>query len=104
MVRTAGRAQLIEECGDTIGLPRHGAKHVEAYDIAGALPNAVERRLAVEPGHEMVLDEAVAALAFERLGYDRRGTLANPILGDRRADARQKPFAFAVALAVKGGD
>ena len=73
-------------------LALHRAQHVEADDVAGAFPDAVERRLAIEPLHQVIGDEAVAAMAFERLGDELRRALAGPVFRDRRADARQQAF------------
>ena len=65
---------------------RHRAHDVEGVDVARALPDRVERRLAVEPGQAVLLDVAVAAEALERLGDHRRGALAHPELAERDAE------------------
>jgi hypothetical protein len=47
-IRSFDRVQLVEKRRNAIGFPGHGAKNVEANHIAGAFPNTVERRLAIE--------------------------------------------------------
>ena len=61
-----------------------GAQHIERHDVAGALPDGVDRRLAIEQREAALLDVAVAAEALHRLVDQRRRDLAHPILGDRR--------------------
>ena len=67
----------------------HRAQHVEADDVARAFPDAVERRLAIEPRHHRLLDVAVAAEALERLGRVHRRALAQPVLAHRRRQPRE---------------
>src|SRR5262249_27227027 len=89
-IRTAGLSQLIEKHPDRFRLALYGAKHVQTDHVACALPNAVERRLTVEAGHQVVFDEPIAAVTFKRLDHELWCPLAGPILGDRRRDAGQK--------------
>src|SRR5438552_18908329 len=60
-VGAASLADLGEECREGFRLPRNGAQDVEDDDVGRALPDAVERRLAVEARHDVLLDETVAA-------------------------------------------
>src|SRR3954471_14978047 len=76
--------------------------HVKADDVAGALPDPVERRLSVKTRYEVIFDEAVAPVALQSLDRDRRRALADPILCDRRADAAEETLGLVVYLAVEG--
>ncbi|MCW2286170.1 hypothetical protein M2323_004008 [Rhodoblastus acidophilus] len=49
------------------GLSRKGAQKVEVLDVAAALQDRVDRRLAVEARHRTVLDKTRAADALHRL-------------------------------------
>ncbi len=71
-VGAAGQVHLGEERVDAGRLARHRAQDVERLHVARALPDRVERRLAVEPRQAGVLDVAVAAQALQRLGRRRR--------------------------------
>src|SRR5262249_13038262 len=78
-IRAAPLSELVEEDLDRVRFALHRAEHVEADDIAGSLPDAVERRLAIKALHKLVGNEAVAAMAFERLRDELRRALARPI-------------------------
>ena len=54
-------------------------------------------RLAIEPRHDRFLDVARPAVALERLEDMRRCALADPVLGDRRADTRERRLGLARA-------
>ena len=67
------------------------AQHVEADDVARAFPDRVDRCLAVEARHRLLLDVAVAAHRLHAFERDHRGALAHPVLGgghDAAARAR----------------
>ena len=68
------------------------AQHVECVDVARALPDRVQRRLAVEPRQPALLDVAVAAEALQRLADHRRGALADPVLADRDGQPAEVPL------------
>src|SRR5260221_3210173 len=80
----------------------HGAQHVHAHHVGRAFPNAVERRLAIESRHRILLDEAVAAMAFERLDDEGGGAFAVPELGERRRDAGEAAFLFVISHGIDG--
>ena len=61
-----------KKASSACGLRAMRAQDVEALDVARALPDRVERRLAVEARHPGLLDVAVAAEALERLARVRR--------------------------------
>ena len=67
-----------------LGIASKGAQHVEAHDVARALPDRIDRRLAIKPRQREVLDVAVAAEALHRLVDQRRGGLAHPVFYRRR--------------------
>ena len=81
--------QLLAQRRQRCRLAGQGAHDVEGVDVARALPDRVERRLAVEPRQAVLLDVAVAAEALQRLGDHRRGALADPELAQRDAQARR---------------
>src|SRR5215207_5510106 len=58
-------AHLVEEDRHALRRAAGGTQHVESDDVAAALPDAVERRFTVEPRHRPLLDEAIAAVAFQ---------------------------------------
>ena len=64
-----------------------------AMHVAGALPDRVQRRLAEQPRHPGVLDVAVAAEAFQRLGDDGRRPLADPELRRRNGQPQERRLA-----------
>ena len=66
------------------------AQDVERVDVARALPDRVQRRLAVEARHAGLLDVAVAAEALQRLARRGSGALADPVLADRRGEALER--------------
>src|SRR5205823_13121121 len=71
-----------------------GPSTTEIYTLSlhDALPisHAVERRLAVEARHRILLDEAIAAVALQRLVGDRRRARAIEVLRRRCCDARER--------------
>ena len=85
-VRAAGGGEFGGEGGGSLGRAGQRAQHVEADDVARPFPDAVQRGLAVEPGDRVFLDEAVAAVAFQRLGEQGGGALAGPVFRDRDDD------------------
>ena len=64
-----------------------------AMHVARALPDRVERALAVEARQARLLDVAVAAETLERLGDERRRRLAHPVLRDGRGEAPERRVA-----------
>ena len=75
---------------------------VEAHDIAGPLPDGVDRRLAVEHRQPAFLDVAIAAKAFHRLADHRRRRLAHPVFDRRRHQPGEGGFGRIVVGAVVG--
>ena len=57
---------------------RERAQHVEAHHVAGAFPDRVDRRLAIEPRQHALLDIAVAAEALHRLVDEGRARSCRP--------------------------
>ena len=98
-----GLGQLVEQHVDALRPSCHGAQRVQRADVAGPLPDAHQRRLAVQPRHAGLLDVAVAAEAFHRLGGVRGGALAHPVLACRQADAAQQCLTFVAAHRAVGG-
>ena len=84
---TASRARSRKKiAGLLVALER--AQHVKTHDVAGAFPDRVDRRLAIEPRQHAFLDITVAAKAFHRLVNEARRGLADPIFGRRRNEPR----------------
>ena len=69
------------------------AQDVERLDVARALPDRHQRRLAVGAGEPRLLDVAEAALALERLARVLRCALARPVLEDGRGEPREQRLA-----------
>src|SRR5206468_10800248 len=90
--------ELREEGLPDLAPARHRAKDIETDDVPRALPDRVERRLAIEARHHRLLDVAVPAEALERFRREHRGALADPVLDDRGREAGE----VAVALVVGG--
>src|SRR5262245_39182459 len=86
-IRTSGFMDFIQKYFHRFRSALHGAEDIETDNVACSLPDAVERGLAIQPLHEVIGDEAVAAMTFERLRYEIWSTLANPILRDWRGNA-----------------
>ena len=89
-VRAAGGADLGDPRLQHLRLAAEGAQHVEGVDVARALPDRVERRLAEHQRQAGLLDVAVAAEALERLGHHRGRALADPELRQRERDPAQR--------------
>ena len=66
------------------------AQHVEAHHVARALPDRIDRRLAIKPRHDALLDVAIAAEALHRFVDETGRGLADPILHRRREQARPR--------------
>ena len=84
-VGPGGQADLGEVGLDRLGLAGHRPQRVQGGDVARALPDRLQRRLPVQPGHAGLLHVAVAAEALQRLGRVHRDPLAHPVLGRRPA-------------------
>ena len=100
-VRAAGQLALLEERGQPVRLLHHRAQHVERGDVARALPDRVERGVAVEPRHARLLDVAVAAQALERLDRVLRRALADPVLLDRGREAAERRGGLALVVGAR---
>ena len=88
-VRAARSADLGDPRLQHLRLAAEGAQHVEGVDVARALPDRVERRLAEHQRQARLLDVAVAAEALQRLGHHRGRALADPELRERERDPAQ---------------
>ena len=77
-VGAAGELDLGADGGQRVRRAAHRPQHVERDDVARALPDRVQRRLAVEPGQPRLLDVAVAAEHLHRLGDRRRACACTP--------------------------
>ena len=66
--------------------------HIEAHNIAGAFPDAVDRHLTVEAREFALLAIADAAQHFHHLGDKRDTGLTDGKLGRRRKQARPGAF------------
>ena len=83
--RLRARAQRV---GHTV--PAQRAQQVQRHDVAGALPDRVQRHLAVDARHRafaVLFDIAVAAQAFHGFLREVAAALADPELGHRREQA-----------------
>src|SRR5256885_1193913 len=70
-VCAGGLLELCEVHLQRAGRARQRPQDVEAHDVARALPDRGQRRLAVQTRHPRVLDVAVAPVALERLARVR---------------------------------
>ena len=95
------RPTSVIQASSASGSRAERAQHVEGVDVARALPDRVQRRLAVEQRQPGLLDVAVAAEALQRLGDHERGALADPELRQRQRDPAQRRLVRVVA-AVDG--
>ena len=102
-VLAGGLGEFVEQHVDAFGPSCHGAQRVQRADVAGALPDAHQRSLPVQPRHAGLLDVAVAAEALHRLGGVRGGALAHPVLAGGQADAAQQRLALVAAHRAVGG-
>ena len=93
-VGPGGLIDLGEEGIGGLGAADHRPQHVEALDVARALPDRVQRRLAIQARHPRLLDVAVAAEALERLAGVRHGALAEPVLEHGVGDALELGLAL----------
>ena len=94
-IAAAGERQLGEQRLDRRGLAPCRTQYVEAHHVARALPDRIEGSLAIKPWQRALLDIAVAAQHFHRLGHHRRCAFAQPILQCRRRHARKRPLGLA---------
>src|SRR3546814_7016075 len=81
--------QFGQQRGAGLRLTRQRAQHVQALDVAAALPDRIQRRLPVQPRQDRFLDVAGAAQAFLRLVDEGGRALADPVLADGGRDARE---------------
>ena len=93
VVRAGGERELRPDRGWRRLVPGQRAQHVEREHVAGALPDRVQRRLAEQPRQTRLLDVAVAAEAFQRLGDDGRRALADPELRGRDGQSQERRLA-----------
>jgi hypothetical protein len=91
-VRAPGAVKLARQRLACLGVPRERAQDVEADDIARALPDAVQRRLAVEKRQGRVLDIAHAAQGLHRLDHDAGAETVRQVLGQRHGEAGEAAF------------
>ena len=98
----ATAADLGEQGLDAIRLALDGAQHVETDDVPRALPNSVQRRLAVQACERGVLHVTVAPEALHCLHDDRGEAFAQPVLRDGCHQAHQEPFALVTLRTVEG--
>src|SRR3546814_8426343 len=66
-VHARSHFQFGQQRGAGLRLTRQRAQHVQALDVAAALPDRIQRRLPVQPRQDRFLDVASAAQAFLRL-------------------------------------
>ena len=82
-----GLVDLGEEGVERLGAAGQRAQDVEGHDVARALPDRAQRRLAVQARHPRRLDVAVAAQALQCLESVAGGALADVVLGHRGGQA-----------------
>ena len=95
--------RLGENASTAAGSRPQRPQHVERVDVAGALPDRVQRRLAVEPRQPALLDVAVAAQALQRLADDARARACRPSTCRPRPPAgagRARPLSNACASRI----
>ena len=85
-----GLSHLGEEGVERTAVGGHGAKDVEALDVARPLPDRVEGRLSKKARHPGLLDVSVAAEALEAFRHMGRLALADPVLEDRVGDSLER--------------
>ena len=90
VARRAPARSSSSSAGSALGLARHRAQHVEADHVAGALPDRVERRLAVEARQDRT----------PRRSRCRRGT-PSPRRSSRGARLHTQYLPTAVAMRAK---
>ena len=86
-------------------VPAQRAQQVQRHDVARALPDRVQRHLAVDAGHHalaLLLDVAVAAQALHRLLGEQAAALADPELGHRRQQAAHHRLVRQVGAGARG--
>lgn len=94
--------QLIDERLDGVGLTLDHPQYVESDDVARTLPDGVEWTLPEESRQYRFLDIAVPTKTLNSLGHDRRGALANPVLGDRGGQPAKGRLSGIVAIVSSG--
>src|ERR1051326_7773247 len=67
-------ARLLKRSPRHVRILLHGAQDIEADHVAAALPNRIDRRLAVQSRHYAIVYVTIAAEAFHRLQYHGRST------------------------------
>ena len=77
------------------------AQHVEAHHVARAFPDRVDRRLAIEPRQQALLDVAIAAETLHRLVDETRRGLAHPVFHRRREQPRARRLARIVGREIE---
>ena len=100
----SGRVHLGEIGGQRLRRALQRPENVQALDVAAALPDRVDRRLAIEAGHRAILHHPGAADALHRLVGVARRPLADPVLADRRAEPDQRILVGVVAMVERAPD
>ena len=93
-------ADLVERAARARPALRERAQRVEGLDVAGALPDRLQRRLPEQPRHPRLLGVAVAAEALERLDRVLGGALAGPVLEHRRRDPADQRRALVAGVGL----
>ena len=74
------------------------AQNVQADHIAGAFPDGVERRLAIDARHHALFDISGAAVRLHGLVGQVHHAFVDPVLADRRGDAGECRLALVGTL------
>ncbi len=99
-MQAARGGQLARERRRGVGAAQR-AQQVQRHDVGRALPDRVQRHLAVDARHHALavfLDVAVAAQALHGLLAEVAAALADPELGDRRQHAAQRGLVRALGV------
>ena len=91
-IAASGNRQFRPQRPPGLRLALQRTQRVQALDVATALPDRVERRLAIQARQQRFLHVPVAAQAFLRFIDHRDRALADPELADRGRDPRERRF------------
>ena len=78
-----------------------GAQHVQRLHITRALPDRIDRRLAVKPRHDEVFGDPVATETLHGFVGMEGSAFTDPVFARRQAKAQQQLFVF--VFRVQGG-